>query len=154
MKVKVAQLLEYLKQKEMTVEDFAKKLHLSIDEIEKLLAGKAVGINTARKFISGLSVELAQDLIDWEAIGISNPLANDGEEENDFFDDFEDDDFDDFEDFEDEEYDLADHDSTEEFIKLKDFEDFEAYENFKYSGKYSDDYADDYGEDEENEDDD
>lgn len=146
MKVKVAKLWEYLKQKELSVEDFAKKLHLSTDEVEKMLRGEAVGINTARKFINGLSAELAQDLIDWEAIGVSNPLAEDEnrqEEDDSLFDDFEDDDFDDFNDFED---------------------DFEGYDSFRDEDDYGyrkdsegdedDEDENDYDEDDEDESDD
>jgi transcriptional regulator with XRE-family HTH domain len=136
MKVKVSKLWEYLKQTEMTKEDFAQKLHLSIGEVEKMLRGEAVGINTARKFINGLSANTAQELIDWDAIGVDNPLADDKKEVS-----VEDEGFEDFDDFEE-----AEDCDMNEPVKLSDFEDFEAYENYKYancSGEDDEDETDD-----------
>jgi hypothetical protein len=46
-----------------------------------MLDGKAVGVNTARKFIRYFNPETAQRLIDWDAIGKTNPLACDADAE-------------------------------------------------------------------------
>lgn len=75
MKIKVAKLQEYLKQNKLTKEEFAKKLGVHVNEVLKMLNGEAVGINTARKFINTLTSDEAQKLIDWDAIGVKNPLG-------------------------------------------------------------------------------
>lgn len=89
MKIKVKKLLSYLKRSELSNSEFAQALGVSLAEVEKMLAGKAVGINTARKFIYYFSAEDAQHYIDWEAIGTENPLSD--EKNNDESEDDEDD---------------------------------------------------------------
>jgi len=76
MKIKVAMLQKHLHESKITKEQFAQKLGVHIFEVEKLLRGEAVGINTARQFINELGAEVAQGLIDWEAIGKQNPYED------------------------------------------------------------------------------
>ena len=75
MKIKTKKLRAYLIRKKMSTEDLAQAMGVSVAEINKMLNGQAVGINTARKFIRYFTAGEAQALIDWEAIGKENPLA-------------------------------------------------------------------------------
>lgn len=83
MKIKTRRLEAYLRHTQLTTADLARRMGVSVSEIERLLDGKAVGINTARKFIRYFSAEEAQHLIDWEAIGKENPLEADAAAEPD-----------------------------------------------------------------------
>lgn len=94
--VKTKLLLLFMKKHGMTNADLARAMGVSVIEIEKMLDGKAVGVNTARKFIRYFSAEQAQALIDWDTIGKKNPLADDypdvvsaddNDEDDDEFDD-------------------------------------------------------------------
>lgn len=76
MKVKTKLLLKYLKRSSMSNDDLARAMGVSVIEIDKMLDGKTVGVNTARKFIRYFTADEAQALIDWDAIGKVNPLAN------------------------------------------------------------------------------
>ena len=75
MKVKRELLLKYLKKNGMSAADLAHQMGVSLAEVEKMLSGETVGVNTARKFIRYFTADEAQRLIDWEAIGKENPLA-------------------------------------------------------------------------------
>lgn len=75
MKVKTKKLRAYLIRKKMSNEELARAMGVSVVEIEKMLDGEAVGINTTRKFIRYFTADEAQALIDWDAIGKVNPLA-------------------------------------------------------------------------------
>lgn len=77
MKVKPQLLQDYLEQKKLSEEEFAKKLGIGIEDVRRMLCGDKVGFNTARKFIRFFTPEKAQHLIDWEAIGVRNPLSED-----------------------------------------------------------------------------
>jgi hypothetical protein len=81
MKIKIKLLQKYLKRKRLGSGDLARLMNVSVIEIEKMLDGKAVGVNTARKFIRYFTADEAQALIDWEAIGKVNPLACDADKE-------------------------------------------------------------------------
>ena len=74
MKIKVSEFQKYLEQQGMTKEAFAAHIGVNVSEVDKMLSGGAVGINTARKFINSVSADIAQGLIDWDAIGAKNPL--------------------------------------------------------------------------------
>ncbi|MCL2798511.1 MAG: hypothetical protein FWD58_10790 [Firmicutes bacterium] len=75
MKIKPQLLKEFLEKKKMSVAGFACELEVDVSEIEILLNGEAVEVETARKFIYYVTADEAQHLIDWEALGIENPLA-------------------------------------------------------------------------------
>ena len=68
MKVKRKLLKEHLKKHGLTAAELAGRMGIVPTEIGKLLKGEAVGIETARLFIVGLSVEDAVKLIDWDAM--------------------------------------------------------------------------------------
>ena len=76
MKIKVADLKKYLDEQGITKEQFAMVLNVASSEVDKLLNGEAVGINTARKFIGELGADVAQRMIDWDAIGGKNPIED------------------------------------------------------------------------------
>ena len=76
MKIKTELLREYLQKEKLTVEQLAEKMKIATVELEKLLNGEAVDVEPARLFINYFGANKAQHLIDWEAIGKKNPLAN------------------------------------------------------------------------------
>jgi transcriptional regulator with XRE-family HTH domain len=120
MKVKIKRLKKYLKDNGLTKEELACDMGVSAAEVEKMLNGQTVGVNTARKFIAFFGADDAQSLIDWEAIGKKNPLACEADTETEDEDDFEDFDEDDAE----HEYRALNYDpncgSVEELIDLED----------------------------------
>jgi transcriptional regulator with XRE-family HTH domain len=81
MKVRTEKLREFLKDNSMTTADLAREMGVSVSEIEKMLDGQTVGINTARKFIRYFTAGEAQRLIDWDAIGKKNPLAGEADKD-------------------------------------------------------------------------
>jgi transcriptional regulator with XRE-family HTH domain len=83
MKVKTDELRKLLKRKGMSIADLARAMGVSAAEVEKMLNGEAVGVNTARKFIRYFTADEAQALIDWDAIGKKNPLACEADDDED-----------------------------------------------------------------------
>lgn len=71
-------LQSFLRAKKMTSEDFAQLLDVDQIEVDKLLAGERVGYDTAKKFIYFFKGEVAQHYIDWDGMGIENPLDKKG----------------------------------------------------------------------------
>ena len=67
-------LQSFLKAKKLTSHDFAQLLDVDRSEVDKLLAGERVGYDTAKKFIYFFKGEVAQHYIDWDGMGIVNPL--------------------------------------------------------------------------------
>ena len=51
-----------------------------VGEVEKLLDGKAVNEETARRFIYYFGADNAAEYIDWAAIGKQNPFADKGKD--------------------------------------------------------------------------
>ena len=76
MKVRRKLLLQIMEETAMNNEMLARNIGVDVSEIKMLFAGEAVGIKTARKFIYYFGADDAQRLIDWEAIGKKNPLAD------------------------------------------------------------------------------
>lgn len=74
-------LRSFLQAKKLSEQDFAELLDVDITEVNKLLSGEAVGLDTARKFIRFFKAELAQHYIDWETMKIKNPLQEDKKNE-------------------------------------------------------------------------
>ncbi len=70
-------LQSFLQAKNLSEQNFAELLDVDIAEVNKLLTGEAVGLDTARKFIRFFKAELAQHYIDWETMNIKNPLQED-----------------------------------------------------------------------------
>lgn len=66
----------------MTNKEFADSIDVTLEEAEKLLNGESVQYETARKFIYWMTGVIAHNYIDWEAMGIKDPLINDGEDED------------------------------------------------------------------------
>ena len=75
MKVKEKLLRRLLDDYVMSGAEFAREMGVDVSEVEKMLNGEAVGVNTARKFIGYIGADKAQRLIDWDAMGKKNPLA-------------------------------------------------------------------------------
>jgi transcriptional regulator with XRE-family HTH domain len=75
MKVRIEKLRQYLKENGMSNAELARDMGVSLAEVTKMLDGEAVGVNTTRKFIRYFTADEAQDYIDWEAIGKTNPFA-------------------------------------------------------------------------------
>lgn len=72
--VKGKKLSKLLQARKLTPQTFADKLGVDIAEVEKMLEGVAVGYETARKFVYFLTANCAQYYINWQAMGIKNPL--------------------------------------------------------------------------------
>lgn len=68
----------FLKGKKLTSQDFAQLLDVDQKEVDKLLAGERVGYDTAKKFIYFFKGEVAQHYINWDGMGIENPLNKKG----------------------------------------------------------------------------
>lgn len=77
--VKARKLQALLDKRGLTRRAFAEKLGVDVDEVGKMLLGEAVGYDTARKFVYYLKADRAQRLIDWDKLGVDNPLAKDYE---------------------------------------------------------------------------
>lgn len=75
MKVKTELLQDYLNEQELTAAILARNMGVNTAEVEKLLSGKAVNEETARRFIYYFGADNAAEYIDWAAIGKQNPLA-------------------------------------------------------------------------------
>lgn len=75
MKVKKELLQNYLDEHELTAAMLARNMCVNAEEVEKLLNGKTVNEETARRFIYYFGADNAAKFIDWAAIGKENPLA-------------------------------------------------------------------------------
>lgn len=78
MKVKTELLQAFLDKYGITAALLAREMGVAVAEVEKLLDGKAVGEETARRFIYYFGADEAVKMIDWAAIGKENPLADKG----------------------------------------------------------------------------
>lgn len=76
MLVKKEKLKSFMETKNLSKEQFAEILNVETGEIEKMLNGEAVGLDTSRKFIRFFKAEVAQHYIDWKAMNIENPLED------------------------------------------------------------------------------
>jgi len=56
------------------VRDFADTLDIEMLDAYKLLSGERTGIEISRRFINRYGADYAHGYIDWEAMGIKNPL--------------------------------------------------------------------------------
>lgn len=72
--IKGKKLKKLLQSRKLTPQAFADKLGVDVAEVDKMLAGIAVGYETARKFVYFLTANCAQYYIDWQAMGKKNPL--------------------------------------------------------------------------------
>lgn len=80
--VKKEKLQSYLDERKLTKEEFARRLGVTVAEVDKMLSGEPVGYDTAKRFIYYLKAHRAQHLVDWEAIGVKNPLAEEIEDDD------------------------------------------------------------------------
>lgn len=79
--VKAQKLQALLDKRGLTRKDFADKLGVDVTEVDKMLGGERIGYDTARKFVYYLKADRAQHLIDWDKLGVENPLAKDCEDD-------------------------------------------------------------------------
>jgi len=73
--IKPKMLREYLQGNKLSAERFADELEVKVTEVEKLLNGESVGLKTAVLFIYYFGADKSQHVIDWDGMGIKNPLA-------------------------------------------------------------------------------
>lgn len=78
--VKAQKLQTLLEKHHLTRQKFADKLGVDVTEVDKMLEGIAVGYDTSRKFIYYFKATRAQHLIDWDNLGVENPLLKDNNE--------------------------------------------------------------------------
>lgn len=73
MKIKKEIIRAFMNKYHISAQTLAEEIHVDLAEIEKLLDGKSVDENTARKFIYYFGVDEVMDAIDWEAMGKKRP---------------------------------------------------------------------------------
>ncbi len=78
MKVKTELLQAFMQKYELSAAILAREMGVAVGEVEKLLDGKAVGEETARRFIYYFGADEAVKMIDWAAIGKQNPFKDKG----------------------------------------------------------------------------
>ena len=78
MKVKTELLQAFLDKYGITAAILAREMGVAVAEIEKLLDGKAVNEETARRFIYYFGADEVVKMIDWAAIGKENPFTDKG----------------------------------------------------------------------------
>ena len=77
MKVKTELLQAFMQKYELSAAILAR---VAVGEVEKLLDGKAVSEETARRFIYYFGADNAAEYINWAAIGKQNPFADKGKD--------------------------------------------------------------------------
>lgn len=75
--VKADKLQALLEKRGITRKDFADKLGVDVSEVDKMLRGENLEYETARRFVYFFKANRAQHLIDWDKLGIENPLEQD-----------------------------------------------------------------------------
>lgn len=70
----VDKVLKFMKENNMSGKQFAEELGISVGELRRMLAGERTSYDVASKFIYYFTADVVQDLIDWERLGIVNPL--------------------------------------------------------------------------------
>ena len=78
MKVKTELLQAFMQKNELSAAILAREMGVAVAEVEKLLDGKAVSEETARRFIYYFGADEAVKMIDWAAIGKQNPFTDKG----------------------------------------------------------------------------
>jgi len=74
-KVKGNVLRQVMKRYGVGVADLARGMGVDASEVQKMLNGEVLDIETSRKFMNFFSAGNVQYLVDWPAIGKTNPLA-------------------------------------------------------------------------------
>jgi len=74
MRIKRDSLLQFIKMSGKDIDCLAREIGIGSLDIEMLLLGQCVGINTSRKFIRYFGARESRNLIDWEAMGKKNPF--------------------------------------------------------------------------------
>lgn len=82
--IKKEKLQAYLDERNLTRAEFAKRLGVEVSEVDKMLSGEPVGYDTARKFIYYLKANSAQHYVDWDTLGVKNPLTEEDNENDDY----------------------------------------------------------------------
>ena len=70
----VDKVLKFMKENNMSEKQFAEELGICIGELRRMLSGERTSYDVASKFIYYFTADVVQDLIDWERLGIVNPL--------------------------------------------------------------------------------
>lgn len=70
----VDKVLKFMKENNMSEKQFAEELGINIGELRRMLSGERTSYDVASKFIYYFTADVVQDLIDWERLGIVNPL--------------------------------------------------------------------------------
>ena len=66
---------EFLKNRGWTAQRFADELGVELYEVEKMLNGEYIGVDTGRKLIMFFRIPLVLAYIDFERTGVKNPFA-------------------------------------------------------------------------------
>lgn len=73
--IKTDKLQSLMDRRHWSRKDFADTIGVQVTEVNKMLAGEPVGYDTSRKFIHYFKGNRAQHLIDWDSLGVDNPLT-------------------------------------------------------------------------------
>ncbi len=65
----------FLKQQGWTPERFAEELDVEVSEVEKMLNGEYLDVDTARKFVMFFKVPLVLGYVDFTKCGVKNPFT-------------------------------------------------------------------------------
>lgn len=76
MYIRIEKLKKVLNKYGMTPIQFADKIDVEAEEVFYMLEGKCIGVYTSRRFILFLGAGIAQRCIDWDKLGIQNPLKD------------------------------------------------------------------------------
>lgn len=82
--VKKEKLQEYLDKRNLTRTEFACRLGVEASEVDKMLSGESVNYETSKRFIRYMKAHRAQHYVDWDALGVKNPLAEEEIENDDY----------------------------------------------------------------------
>ena len=72
--IKGYELEEKLNSEHKTVKDFANAMRVDMAEAYSILSGEKVGVDAARRFITYYGADFAHEYIDWEAMGMKDPM--------------------------------------------------------------------------------
>ncbi len=68
-------LKKFLANQGWSAQRFADELGVELSEVEKMLKGEYIGVDTARKFIMYFKIPLVLAYIDFDKTGVENPFA-------------------------------------------------------------------------------
>lgn len=68
-------LRKFLSNQNWSAQRFADELGVELSEVEKMLNGEYIGVDTSRKFIMYFKLPIVLTYIDFEKTGVENPFA-------------------------------------------------------------------------------